>query len=122
MYVFTDVNGLYAKNSVGASLDVWMMVAGWERGSSDPVKDGAPLERIIDHWQHICQVAGNTDHIAIGSDLDGMFGKEQCPYDLETIVDLQKFPELLSQRGFTSTDIQKIMHGNWLHFIRNAWE
>ncbi len=106
---------------IGASLDVWMMVDGWERGKSGPEKDGAPLARIVDHWQHICEIAGNTDHIAIGSDLDGMFGKEQCPYDLETIADLQQLPELLSQRGFTSMDIQKIMHDNWLRFLRNAW-
>lgn len=106
---------------IGASLDVWMMVAGWERGKSDPVKDGAPLDRIIDHWQHICEIAGNTNHIAIGSDLDGMFGKEQSPYNLETIADLQKFPDLLIQRGFSATDVQKIMHGNWLKFLRNAW-
>ncbi|GAA5219421.1 membrane dipeptidase [Membranihabitans marinus] len=106
---------------IGASLDVWMMVPGWVRGQSDPFKDGAALEVIVDHWDHICQIAGNTNHIAIGSDLDGMFGKEQSPYDLETIADLQKLPELLTKRGYSSTDIQKIMHGNWLRLLRRAW-
>ncbi|HLU94884.1 MAG TPA: membrane dipeptidase [Membranihabitans sp.] len=107
---------------IGASLDVWMMVSGWVRGSSDPVRDGAPLQRILDHWDHICQIAGNTDHIAIGSDLDGAFGKEQCPHDLETIADLQKFPELLLGRGYSTVDIEKIMHGNWVRFLKKAWK
>ncbi len=107
---------------IGASLDVWMMVDGWVRGTSDPRKDGAPLERILDHWDHICQIAGNSDHIAIGSDLDGGFGKEQSPYDLETIADLQKFPNLLRGRGYTEEDILKIMHGNWHRFLKDAWK
>lgn len=107
---------------IGASLDVWMMVPGWVRGTSDPKKDGALLERIVDHWDHICQIAGNTDHIAIGSDLDGAFGKEQSPYDLETIADLQKFPDLLRIRGYSEEDVIKIMHGNWVRFLKKAWK
>lgn len=107
---------------IGASLDVWMMVSGWVRGTSDARKDGAPLERIVDHWDHICQIAGNADHIAIGSDLDGAFGKEQSPYDLETIADLQKFPDLLRNQGYSEEDIQKIMNGNWRRFMKKAWK
>ncbi len=107
---------------IGGSLDVWMMVPGWVRGKSDPVKDGAPLERIIDHYDQICQIAGNSRHIAVGSDLDGMFGKEQCPYDLETIADLQHLEGLLSKRGYTDEDIRNVLHGNWLRFIRKNWK
>ncbi len=106
---------------MGGSLDVWMIVPNWVRGKSDPFKDGAPLEAIIDHYDHICQIAGNADHIAIGSDLDGMFGKEQSPYDLETIADLQKLPGLLEKRGYSAQDIEKVMHGNWLRFLRKNW-
>lgn len=106
---------------IGGSLDVWMMVPNWVRGKSDPFKDGAPLEVIIDHYDHICQLAGNANHIAIGSDLDGMFGKEQSPYDLETIADLQKLPDLLAKRGYSQEDIAKVLHGNWLRFLRKAW-
>ena len=83
---------------------------------------GANLNRLIDHYDHICQLAGNADHIAIGSDLDGAFGTEQSPYDLDTIDDLQKLPELLRQRGYGAADITKIMHGNWLRFLRTAWQ
>ena len=107
---------------IGGSLDVWMMVSNWVRGKSDVFKDGAPLERIIDHFDHICQIAGNSNHVAIGSDLDGMFGKEQSPYDLETIADLQNMERLLLKRGYSQDDVKNVLHGNWLRFIRNAWK
>jgi membrane dipeptidase len=58
----------------------------------------------------------------MGTDLDGAYGREQCPYDLETIADLQKFPALLRKRGYRESDIENVMHGNWLRFLRNAWE
>lgn len=80
------------------------------------------LEIIIDHIDYICQVAGNALHVGIGSDLDGAFGKEQCPYDLETIADLQKLPALFFKHGYSQQDVENIMHGNWLRFLRNAWK
>lgn len=107
---------------IGGVLDAWMLTEGWIRGVSLPKAMGANLNRLIDHYDHICQLAGNADHIAIGSDLDGAFGTEQSPYDLDTIADLQKLPELLGLRGYADTDIQKIMHGNWLRFLRAAWQ
>jgi membrane dipeptidase len=80
------------------------------------------LEKAIDHLDHICQIAGNVRHVGIGTDLDGGFGKEQCPYDLETIADLrQRFRELLGRRGYSPEDIRNVMHGNWLRFLRKAW-
>lgn len=121
---FTDaqIRELISRGAViGAALDAWMMVPGWERGRSTPKSTNCNLEVMIDHIDHICQLAGNTDHVGIGSDLDGGFGKEQCPYDLETIADLGKVPELFASRGYSKTDIEKLMHGNWLRFLRKAW-
>ena len=106
---------------IGGVFDTWMMVPGWVRGISTPKGTNCNLEVIIDHMDHICQLAGNASHIGIGSDLDGAFGKEQSPYDLETIADLQKIPALLSKRGYSQTDIANVMHGNWLRFLRKAW-
>ena len=106
---------------IGGVLDAWMLTNGWVRGSSDPVKENIGLESLIGHYDHICQLAGNTDHIAIGSDLDGMFGKEQCPHDLETISDLQRLQGMLTGRGYSSRDIGNIFHGNWLRFLRVSW-
>jgi len=107
---------------IGGALDAWMMVPGWERGVSLPKKMNCNLEVIIDHIDYICQAAGNTLHVGIGSDLDGAFGKEQCPYDLDTIADLQKLPALFLKRGYLQQDVENIMHGNWIRFLRNAWK
>jgi membrane dipeptidase len=103
---------------IGGALDAWMMVPGWVRGQSDPEGMACALEKVVDHLDHICQIAGNALHIGIGSDLDGAFGKEQSPYDLETIADLQKLPAILARRGYTFEDIENVMHGNWLRFLR----
>jgi membrane dipeptidase len=106
---------------IGGALDAWMMVPGWVRGKSQPLEMQCNLEKMIDHLDHICQLAGNALHVGLGTDLDGAFGREQCPYDLETIVDLQKMPSLLEKRGYSKVDIKNIVHGNWLRFLRRAW-
>jgi len=121
---FTDeqIKVLIERDAViGAAMDAWMIVPNWIRGKSTPEELNCSLERLMDHVDHICQLAGNALHVGIGSDLDGAFGKEQSPYDLETIADLQKIPLLLEKRGYTKADIENIMHGNWLRFLRNAW-
>jgi membrane dipeptidase len=107
---------------IGGVLDAWMMVPGWEKGKSTPEGMNCGLEKLIDHYDHICQLAGNANHIGIGSDLDGAFGKEQSPYDIETIADLQKLPTLLTRRGYSPTDIENVMGGNWLRFLRTHWK
>lgn len=107
---------------IGGVMDAWMMVPNWVRHVSTPRAMNCGLEVVIDHMDHICQLAGNALHIGIGSDLDGAFGKEQSPYDLETIADLQKLPEMLAKRGYKPTDIENVMHGNWLRFLRKAWK
>jgi len=106
---------------IGGALDAWMLGNNWVRGTSDPLQEGINLEKLVDHFDHICQIAGNSLHVAIGSDLDGMFGKEQSPYDLETIADLQNLGPLLQKRGYKPEDIENIFHGNWLRIIRKAW-
>lgn len=107
---------------IGGALDAWMMVPNWKRGISSPEEMNCSLEVIIDHIDHICQIAGNALHVGIGSDLDGAFGREQCPYDLQTIADLQKLPALFHKRGYSQEDVENIMHGNWLRFLKNAWK
>ncbi|HEX6426804.1 MAG TPA: membrane dipeptidase [Niastella sp.] len=106
---------------IGGALDAWMMVPGWVRQQSTPEGMQCNLEKMIDHVDHICQLAGNALHAGIGTDLDGAFGKEQSPYDLETIADLQKIPALLTKRGYAQADIENIMFGNWLRFLRRVW-
>lgn len=105
---------------IGIALDAWMMVPNWVRGVSTPKGMNCSLEIMANNIDHVCQLAGNTKHAAIGSDLDGAFGTEQCPYDLETIADIQKIPVILKNRGYSDTDIENIASGNWIRFMRNA--
>lgn len=109
------------KAVIGVALDAWMMVPNWIRGESTPDKMGVTLQQMVDNIDHICQLAGNTLHAGIGTDLDGGFGKEQCPADVDTIADLQKIPQLLSKRGYSSLDIENITSGNFLRFLQNTW-
>ena len=122
---FSDdmIKALIQKGAViGGALDAWMMVPDWQRRISNPKQMNCNLEKLIDHMDYICQIAGNTNHIGIGSDLDGAFGKEQCPYDLETIADLQTIPALLTKRGYSIIDCDNIMHANWLRILKDAWK
>lgn len=121
---FSDdqIRELIQRNAViGAAFDAWMIVPNWVRGQSTPLSMNCNIEKIIDHIDHICQIAGNALHVGIGSDLDGGYGREQCPYDVETIADLQKIPALLKKRGYTEGDVENIMHGNFLRFLRGVW-
>lgn len=104
---------------IGVALDVWMIQPGWTKGVYNEVT--VTLEDLVDHIDHICTLAGTTDHVAIGSDLDGGYGKEQVPRDLDTIADLQRIPGILSERGYSSTEINDIMHGNWIRLLESAW-
>lgn len=118
---FTDeqLKEIIARNGViGVVLDAWMMVPNWERGISTPASAGVSLQQMLDNIDHICQLAGNANHVGIGSDLDGGFGKEQGPADLDTIADLQKVPDLLKTRGYAQKDIENIMHGNFIGFLK----
>ena len=104
---------------IGAAFDNWMIRPGWERGSKK--KPPVTMAHVVEHIDHICQLAGDSLHVGIGSDLDGGFGREQSPSDLDTIADLQKIAEILSERGYRDADIRDILHGNWLRLLRKAW-
>lgn len=106
---------------IGVALDAWMMVPNWVRGRSTPEGMRVSLDQMIQNMDHICQLAGNALHVGIGTDLDGGFGKEQCPTDLDTIADLQKIPSMLAKKGYTEEDVDNIMHRNFLRFLRAAW-
>jgi membrane dipeptidase len=106
---------------IGAPLDAWMMVPNWIRGQTTPEGTGLRLEKMVEHIDYVCQLAGRVQHSGIGTDLDGGFGREQCPADLDTIADLQKLPDLFRARGYKNADIEAILHGNFIRFLREAW-
>jgi membrane dipeptidase len=106
---------------IGAAFDAWMLHPGWVRGQTRPEDAGVTMTTVVDHIDRVCQLAGNADHAALGTDLDGGFGREQSPSDLDTIADLGRMPDLLRGRGYREADVAKIMHGNWVRFFRAAW-
>ena len=107
---------------IGAALDIIMVRPGWQPASMNNMTAPNPvmLREVVDHIDHVCQLAGNARHAAIGSDLDGGFGREQSPHDLDTIADLQKIAGMLAERGYATDDIAAIMHGNWLRLLRTV--
>ena len=102
------------------AFDAIMMVHGWTHMRSTPQEFGLKIERICDHIDHICQLVGSAKHIAIGSDLDGGFGTEQGPLDLDSIADLGSLQGLLAARGYSQADIDGIFCGNAVDFLRRS--
>jgi membrane dipeptidase len=118
---FTDkqILGLIGRNAViGVALDAWMLVPDWISGKSTPQNRGVSLMQVINNIDYICQLSGDSLHAGIGSDLDGAFGTEQCPQDVDTIADLQKIAPMLSEKGYSDEDISNIMSENWIRFLR----
>ncbi|MCW4026453.1 MAG: membrane dipeptidase, partial [Candidatus Bathyarchaeota archaeon] len=119
---FSDeqIHALIKRDAViGIALDDWMLYPRWIKGKTS--NSLVSLEDVADQIDHVCKLAGNSRHVAIGSDLDGGYGKEQCPHDLDTIADLQKITSLLQKKGYSKEDIRLIMHGNWLRLFHTAW-
>ncbi len=106
---------------IGAAMDAWMLYPGWVRFETTPQQAGVTLQTVADHIDHVCQLAGNALHAAIGSDLDGGYGAEQCPADLGSIADVTQLRTILAGRGYSEADVNGIMSGNWIRFLRNAW-
>jgi membrane dipeptidase len=120
---FTDgqIRELIGRGCVfGMACDAIMMVHGWTYMRSKPQDFDLKIERICDHIDHICQLAGNASHVGIGSDLDGGFGTEQTPLDLDSIADLGRLGGLLAARGYSAADIEGFFHGNFVNFLRQA--
>jgi len=103
---------------IGAAFDSWMLYPGWKRGETS--REVVGIEAVADHIDHISQLAGSATHCALGTDLDGGFGTEQSPRDLDTYSDVHKLEEILARRGYRDTDIDAVFHGNWLRLFSEA--
>lgn len=103
---------------LGVAIHGWMLMDGWVKDLDTVESMNLTLAQVVAHIDHICQLAGNADHVAIGSDLDGGFGRDQCPREMETIADLPTLAGCLREKGYEEAAIQKILHGNWLRFLQ----
>jgi membrane dipeptidase len=83
-------------------------------------RDRVSLKLVANHIDHICQIAGNTRHVGIGSDFDGGFGLQKTPVEIDTIADLHKLIPYLSEKGYTEKDIWAIMGQNWIRFLSES--
>ena len=107
---------------IGTALDAWMLDPKWQRKlPAFAQQTNATLETVVDHIDYICQLLGTARHCGIGTDLDGGFGTEQAPRDLNTIADLQKLVPLFEKRGYDSPTIAALCAGNWIDLFRRVW-
>jgi membrane dipeptidase len=90
---------------------------GWVRKNGSR-REEVPLDVLIAHIDHICQLAGNAGHVGIGSDFDGGFGLQSIPPELDSIADLQLIASKLTARGYSEADAANVLGGNWLRFLR----
>ena len=103
---------------LGVAMDIIMLQNGYVRGLS---KNEATLERAVDQMVHVRNLAkGKIDNIGIGTDLDGGYGCEQTPADLNKYRDVQKLVPLMLARGFKEEEVRAIFSGNWLRFFGDA--
>lgn len=88
----------------------------WRRNHRFPVT----LEQVVRHIDHICQLSGDALHVGLGSDIDGGFGRDETPQELDTALDFVKIADALRPAGYTEADILNIMGGNWQRFLSRA--
>ena len=107
---------------IGTAFDAWMLDPTWQRQlPAYAQQTQATLETVADHIDYICQLLGTSRHCGIGTDLDGGFGTEQAPRDLNTIADLQKLVSIFAYRGYDDNAIQGICAENWINLFRRVW-
>ena len=71
------------------------------------------VARVVDHIDHIVNLVG-VDHVGIGSDFDGV---QITTAGLATVAELPNLTKELLQRGYTETDVNKILGGNMLRVL-----
>jgi membrane dipeptidase len=115
-----QIKAIVARDGViGICMDVWMLEPNWVAGIN--TNENVTLETVVDHIDYICQLAGSSRYVGIGTDLDGGYGYTQCPRDLNTIADLQKLEGLLKKRCYSQTDIAGIFYRNFKDLVLHAW-
>lgn len=94
-----------------------MLVSDWKKGDS---RNAATLDTVFAQIDHICQLAGNTRHVGIGTDFDGGFGLQSAPEGLDSIADLQRLIPILAGKGYSEVDITAILGNNWKRFLEDS--
>jgi membrane dipeptidase len=112
------IRGLIERGGVIGSVPFnTFLKVGWSRLNGSR-REEVELDAYVAHLDHVCQLAGNSLHAGIGSDFDGGFGLQSVPMGIESIADLQLVGSKLIERGYDQTDVENILGGNWLRFLR----
>ena len=91
------------------------LLDGWKRGDD---RGQVTLAHVAAQIDYVCQMAGDSHHVGIGSDFDGGFGLQSVPDGIDSIADLVRLRSFLASRGYTGIDIDRIMGKNWLRILR----
>lgn len=75
-----------------------------------------PIDALIDHIDHFVKVAG-VDHVGLGSDYDGAGA---FPKGLENATGYPLITYHLLKRGYSDSDVKKILGGNFLKFMERV--
>jgi membrane dipeptidase len=102
---------------IGAVLFNKFLRAGQAMG--DP-KHLVTLDHVVAHIDHVCQLLGSATYVGIGSDLDGGFGREDIPAEMDSIADEPLIATKLAGHGYSETDVANIMGGNWLNLLQRT--
>jgi membrane dipeptidase len=91
--------------------------ADWDKSA---LKEAVTLAVVVQHIKHMCDLAGDTQHVGIGTDFDGGFGVESAPLEIDTVADLRKVGDALAAASFSDQDIANILGENWIRLLRRA--
>jgi membrane dipeptidase len=112
------IRGLLEREAVlGVSPVNPFLLPGWKRGDR---RGQVSLQHLVDHIDHICQLAGDAHHVGLGTDFDGGFGVQSVPLEIDTVADLQKLVPMLGERGYSDDDTAAILGGNWLDLLHDT--
>lgn len=77
------------------------------------------LDRVIDHMMHALDVVGDSLHLGLGSDFDGV---ENPVSGLEDVTRLPALADRMSARGLDDIVVENIMGGNYIRFLQTYWD
>jgi len=90
---------------------------GWGKSAG---RQGIGLGLLVDHIDHICQLAGDAFHVGLGTDFDGGFGLESVPAGLDSISDLQMLVPILADRGYSIGEIEAVLGTNFISLLERS--
>lgn len=112
------IRGLLERDGViGIVLLNSFLKHGWRKGDR---RQEVPLQLVVNQIDYICQMAGDAQHVGIGSDFDGGFGLQSIPAGIESIADLRKIIPMLQEKGYPEQDIAAILGENWIRRLQRV--